>query len=52
MAAKAGRIPAVLSSNTDFAANDPTLEGFRQLSKAGLIRPYLVIERGGSLSPA
>jgi 5'-nucleotidase/UDP-sugar diphosphatase len=47
VAAKAGRIPAVLSSNTDFTANDPTLDDLRQLSKAGLIRRYLVIERGG-----
>jgi 5'-nucleotidase len=47
VASKAGRIPAVLSSNTDFAANDATLTGLRQLSKAGLIRRYLVIERGG-----
>jgi 5'-nucleotidase len=47
VASKAGRIPAVLSANTDFAANDPTLDDLRQLSKAGLIRRYLVIERGG-----
>jgi len=47
VASKAGRIPVVISSNSDFAANDPTLDGLRQLSKGGLIRPYLVIERGG-----
>jgi 5'-nucleotidase len=47
VASKAGRIPAVLSSNTDFAASDPTLADLQQLSKAGLIRRYLVIERGG-----
>lgn len=47
VASKAGKIPAVLSSNTDFSANDATLTGLRQLSKAGLIRRYLVIERGG-----
>jgi 5'-nucleotidase len=47
VASKAGRIPIVLSANTDFAANDPTLDNLRQLSKAGLIRGYLVIERGG-----
>jgi 5'-nucleotidase / UDP-sugar diphosphatase len=47
VASKAGRIPAVLSSNTDFAGNDPTLTDLQQLSKAGLIRRYLVIERGG-----
>jgi 5'-nucleotidase / UDP-sugar diphosphatase len=47
VASKAGRIPAVLSSNTDFAGNDPTLVDLQQLSEAGLIRRYLVIERGG-----
>jgi 5'-nucleotidase len=47
VASKAGKIPAVLSSNTDFSPNDPTLDDLRQLSKAGLIRRYLVIERGG-----
>jgi 5'-nucleotidase len=47
VASRAGKIPAVLSSNTDFSANDATLTGLRQLSKAGLIRRYLVIERGG-----
>jgi len=47
VASKAGRIPAVLSSNTDFAADDPALDDLRQLSQAGLISRYLVIERGG-----
>jgi 5'-nucleotidase/UDP-sugar diphosphatase len=47
VASKAGRIPAVLSSNTDFAGNDPTLAGLQQLSKAGTVRRYIVIERGG-----
>jgi 5'-nucleotidase len=47
VAGKAGRIPVVLSANTDFAASDPTLADLRQLSKAGLIRRYVVIERGG-----
>lgn len=47
VASKAGRIPAVLSSNTDFSAADATLDGMRQLTKAGTIRRYLVIERGG-----
>jgi 5'-nucleotidase / UDP-sugar diphosphatase len=47
VASKAGRIPAVLSSNTDFSGNDATLSDLRELSKAGLIRRYLVIERGG-----
>jgi 5'-nucleotidase/UDP-sugar diphosphatase len=47
VASKAGRIPAVLTSNTDFTADDPTLADLRRLAKAGLIRRYLVIERGG-----
>jgi 5'-nucleotidase len=47
VASKAVQIPPVLSSNTDFSANDATLTGLQQLSKAGLIRRYLVIERGG-----
>ncbi len=47
VASKAGRIPAVLSANTDFAGNDPTLAGLQQLSKAGTVRRYIVIERGG-----
>jgi 5'-nucleotidase len=47
VASKGGKIPAVLSSNTDFWADDATLTELRQLSKAGLIRRYLVIERGG-----
>ena len=47
VASKAGRIPAVLSANTDFAGSDPTLAGLQQLSKAGTIRRYVVIERDG-----
>jgi 5'-nucleotidase len=47
VASKTGKIPPVLSSNTDFSANDATLTELRQLSKAGLVRRYFVIERGG-----
>jgi 5'-nucleotidase / UDP-sugar diphosphatase len=47
VASKVVRIPPMLSSNTDFAGNDPTLADLQQLSKAGLIRRYVVIERGG-----
>jgi 5'-nucleotidase / UDP-sugar diphosphatase len=47
VAAKAGHIPAVVASNTDFTANDPTLAGLQQLAKDGVVRRYLVIERGG-----
>jgi 5'-nucleotidase / UDP-sugar diphosphatase len=47
VARKAGRIPVVLSANTDFTADDRTLDGLRELSRAGAIRRYTVIERGG-----
>lgn len=47
VAGKACRIPVVLSANADFAADDPALDDLRQLSKTGLIRRYVVIERGG-----
>ena len=47
VAAKAGRVPAVLASNASFAANDATLGDLQRLTKAGVIRRYLVIERGG-----
>jgi 5'-nucleotidase/UDP-sugar diphosphatase len=47
VAAKAGRIPAVLASNADFSKKDPTLADLQRLAKAGIIRRYTVIERGG-----
>jgi 5'-nucleotidase / UDP-sugar diphosphatase len=47
VASRAAPIPAVLSANTDFTAGEPALAELRQLSDAGLIRRYLVIERGG-----
>ena len=47
VASKTGRIPAVLSSNSDFSGSDPTLAELQQLVKAGVIRRHLVIERGG-----
>ncbi|HTZ41077.1 MAG TPA: bifunctional UDP-sugar hydrolase/5'-nucleotidase [Syntrophales bacterium] len=46
-AAGAGRVPAVLSSNTDFSKQDATLADLQRLSKAGVIRRHTVIERGG-----
>jgi len=46
-AARAGRIPAVLGSNTDFGGEDRALSGAKDLTKDGLIRRYIVIERGG-----
>ena len=47
VAAKAGHIPAVLASNTNVAATDASLADLQRLAKAGVIRRYLVIERGG-----
>ena len=46
-AAKAGRVPAVLASNSNVAANDATLTDLQRLAKAGVVRRHLVIERGG-----
>jgi 5'-nucleotidase len=47
VASKAGRVPAVLASNTDFTKQDATLADLQRLAKDGVIRRYLVIERGG-----
>jgi 5'-nucleotidase len=47
VASKAGRIPAVVASNTGLAGNDPTLAELQRLTRDGVIRRHLVIERGG-----
>ena len=47
VAAGAGRVPAVVASNTDVSGNDATLAGLQRLARDGVIRRYLVIERGG-----
>ena len=47
VAAKAGGIPMLLASNTHFAAPDAALAELKRLTKDGLIRSYLVVERGG-----
>jgi 5'-nucleotidase/UDP-sugar diphosphatase len=47
VAAKAGHIPPIVASNTDFAKDDPTLASLQMLAKDGVIRRHLVIERGG-----
>jgi len=47
VAAKAGRVPAVLASNTHVAKQDATLADLQRLTKAGVIRRYVVIARGG-----
>jgi 5'-nucleotidase len=46
VATKAGRVPAILASNTSFAKDDATLADLQRLSKSGVIRRHLVIERG------
>jgi 5'-nucleotidase len=46
-AVKAGRIPAVLAANTSFSGSDATLADLQHLTKEGVIRRYLVIERAG-----
>jgi 5'-nucleotidase/UDP-sugar diphosphatase len=46
-AIKAGRIPAVLAANTSFPGSDAKLADLQRLAKEGVIRRYLVIERGG-----
>jgi 5'-nucleotidase/UDP-sugar diphosphatase len=47
VASKAGHIPAIIASNTDFSKEDPTLSGLKQLAKGGVIRRHIVIDRGG-----
>jgi 5'-nucleotidase len=47
VAAKAGRIPAVLAANSSFAGTDATLTTLQRLAQDKVIRRYRVIERGG-----
>jgi 5'-nucleotidase len=47
VAAKAGRVPKMVASNTDFSKQDATLTDLQRLAKAGVISRYTVIERGG-----
>jgi 5'-nucleotidase / UDP-sugar diphosphatase len=47
VAAKAGPVPAVLASNTHFATEDAALAELKRLAKEGVLRRYVVIERGG-----
>ncbi len=47
VAAKAGRVPAVLASNTNFAGSDATLADLQRLGKDGVVRRHLVVERAG-----
>lgn len=47
VAARAGRVPVVVASNTTFEGQDAKLDGLKRLAKDKVIRRYLVIERGG-----
>jgi 5'-nucleotidase / UDP-sugar diphosphatase len=47
VAARAGRVPAVLASNTNLGGDDATLAELQRLAKDEVVRRYLVIERGG-----
>jgi 5'-nucleotidase len=47
VAAKAGRVPVVLASNTNFTAPHEPLADLQRLNREGVIQSYLVIERGG-----
>jgi 5'-nucleotidase / UDP-sugar diphosphatase len=47
VAAKAGRIPAVVASNSNFSKDDATLADLQRLTRDGVIRRYVVIDRGG-----
>jgi 5'-nucleotidase/UDP-sugar diphosphatase len=47
MAVKSVRVPVILASNTGFEGNDTSLAGLQGLAQQGVIRKYMVIERGG-----
>jgi 5'-nucleotidase len=47
VAAKDGHVPPIVASNTNFDGKDATLADLQRLAKDGVIRRYLVIERGG-----
>jgi len=47
VAVKAGKIPAVVTSNANFTKDDATLADLQRLANDGAIRRYVVIERGG-----
>ncbi len=47
VAAKAGHVPAIVASNANFTKDDATLTDLQRLAKDGVIRRYVVIERGG-----
>ncbi len=44
---KAGHVPSILIANTNFSADDATLEGFKDLAQLGVIRSHAIVERAG-----
>jgi len=46
-AAAAGLVPPIIASNIDVSANEPRLAALKQLVRDQVIRPYMVLERGG-----
>ncbi len=46
-AAAAGLVPPIIASNIDVSANEPRLAALKKLVEKQVIRPYMVIERGG-----
>ena len=47
VAVKAGRVPALVAANTSFSGSDAALADLQHLAKEGVVRRYLVLERGG-----
>jgi len=47
VAAKAGRVPAIVAANTTFDANNASLADLQRLTSEGVIRRSTVIEQGG-----
>ncbi len=47
VAAGAGRIPAIVPSNTRYDKDDPSLADLQRLDREGVLRRHVVIERGG-----
>jgi 5'-nucleotidase / UDP-sugar diphosphatase len=47
VAAKTGRTPPIIVSNIDLSKDDATLVDLQRLTKEGVIRRHLVVERGG-----
>lgn len=44
---KAGHVPTILASNTNLDSDDPELDGLKDLVKTNVIKPHVIIQRGG-----